>query len=583
MATWIVTCPCGSPTKYHCSTCGENLCSNCKKRHSKNKNTRHHSVIEHANKLMPGEVFTPICQDHNGQECLYWCQECKKSACVDCVTSRHNGHMFTKTETVRTSLQKHLKRLESTDLKKWTAVMVEAQQATLDYEDQVNRIEKKLDRAIQCHKKVVEILENNKRKLEEETALVFEVLREQEKGISEGLEKVKQKIRECEDRLRSTDVESLLDDEGAKNIDVLPAIFFASPPVFTPSEIDSESLTEMFGKLVVPKSMSVKKSIAPETIKAVGQDFLYKRTSKSPETEPVRKQTKPPPVWPKLIQISPSDIPTTKLLVLKLVSKFPIEGAFPIIACVGSGHAWVKTEEKRLQLVDRNGSVKDTIDINFKIDDMAVLQNGDLLLSDTDNNSIKSISCEKVVKTLFKTKTGPLKSQSQTPRGLCCLQSGEIAVTFPTKGRVVIYSMSGKIIKELDKKLFTHPYRIAQSKVNSDLYIADKMDNDYRSAGNVVALDKDYNVRYKYNGGSEKDSFSPCGLCTDSTGHVLITDTFNNDVHLLDKDGKFQQKLLMLTWKEGLENPYSIDVDCEENVWVGEQGWCFVKVAKYLE
>ena len=134
--------------------------------------------------------------------------------------------------------------------------------------------------------------------------------------------------------------------------------------------------------------------------------------------------------------------------------------------------------------------------LNF--DDMVLSSQGDILLSDYDNNCIKSISTNKTVKTLFK-----LKWELY---GLCCLHRGDIVVTFPSEGRVVIYSMSGKVIKELDKKLFTQPSWVAQSKVNSDLYIS--------GSGKVLALNADYKARYDYTGQrGTKEPFNPCDLC----------------------------------------------------------------------
>ena len=146
----------------------------------------------------------------------------------------------------------------------------------------------------------------------------------------------------------------------------------------------------------------------------------------------------------------------------------------PSIVYAGSGRAWAQTDDKKLQLINRRRAVKDTIDTDFAFNDITISPQGNLLLSDKDSNSIVSISGEKVAKTLFNTSTnmGWFKTSCKS-HGLCYLHSGDIAVTFADEGRVVIYSMSGKVIKELDKKLFRYPRKVAQSKINSDLYIAD--------------------------------------------------------------------------------------------------------------
>ena len=515
----LVTCACGSPAEYNCNSCGAKLCGNCKKAHLENNDTMHHSITEYAKKLMPGSLSPPTCHDHNGKECVCWCQTCGKAACMDCVTKSHRGHEFAELETIlqdkRAALQQELKNLESNKLKEWQDLMIKAKKMTSDFSGQVDEIELELEeRAKKFHTRVEEIKENFKKQLIELKISNIAILKEQEKMVSEGLEKVKLEIKECEDRLRSTDMESLLEQEGAKREkkDPLPTISCVPHPILTPSQIDTKALTEMLGKLTVPP-----------------------------------KQLIPKP----LVQ-----------------SQFDTKTTYPAVTCVGSGEAWVWTDRMTIQLVDRQGAVKDTIHTDFDIPDMVLSSQGDILVCDEDNKCIKAISADKTVKTMFKVKWKPCS--------LCCLHSGDIAVTFHDEGRVIIYSASGKVIKELDKKLFREPYSVAQSKVNSDLYISDTSLTVYK----VVALDKDYRVRYEYVGQHDtKYSFRPRGLCTDNEGRVLITDRSNDRVHILDQDGVFRQ--FLPTEKQGLRGPARIDVDSEENAWVGDREG--VKVVKYLQ
>ena len=125
------------------------------------------------------------------------------------------------------------------------------------------------------------------------------------------------------------------------------------------------------------------------------------------------------------------------------------------------------------------------------------------------------------------------------------------------------------------EKLFRYPRRVAQSKVNSDLYISDNEAKTFRSPGKVVALDKNYEVRFEYTGPEGRDIFSPFDLCSDETGNVLITDYNYNTIHILDKHGR------VIRYLEGLREPYSIDADSNGNAWIGDvEG---VKLVKYLQ
>ena len=63
-------------------------------------------------------------------------------------------------------------------------------------------------------------------------------------------------------------------------------------------------------------------------------------------------------------------------------------------------------------------------------------------------------------------------------------------------------------------------------------------------------------------------------------GHILIADTDNDRVRILDQEGRFIQYIL--TSQQGLHKPRNIDVDREGYVWVGGYGGS-IKVAKYLQ
>ena len=593
MATfnWIITCDCGNPSEHHCSTCGKNLCNTCKQTHLQNNDTRRHSVVEYTEKLTPGNLLSLLCHNHDENECVYWCQICDKAACIDCVTDSHRGHEFTKLNTIfrerRASLQKELDNLENKTLKGWKELMAEATNKTSEFLDRVNVMDQKIEeRANEFHKKVDEIKETNKKELNEFKTLKLAVLHEQEKKVLEGLEKVKQKIKECEDRLRSSDMENLLEHEVTKDDkkNLLPAIFCVKVPVFSHSQIDTKSLTEMFGQLTAPKPNQVAEgdiqtrlgigtSNSTQKFSTTGMDKASNATdtmqsTATGQTRPIQATSRDTREYSSTTAV-PIKRPTRLIPKPSVLLTFGSGIRFPIVACVGSGKAWVQTESNKLQLVNSNGSVKATLQIDFNIGDMVPTLKGEILLTDSTNSCIKLISRERMVRTLCN-----LQSE---PSGLCCLHSGNIAVTFGVKGRVIIHSISGEVIKELEKKMFKEPYRVAQNKVNSDLYITDG------AAGKVLALDKDFKVRYEYTGSDNRKSFCPRGLCTDYTGHVLIADYDNDRVDILDQDGLFLQYLV--TAEQGLSGPYSIDVDEEGNACVGESGWfrgC-VKVMKYLQ
>ena len=503
---------------------------------------------------------------------------------MDCVTSTHQGHIMTKLEIIlkkkTVMLQRELANLESNELTEWEDLAVEARTMTTDYLEQVNGVEKELDaQAKEFHAKVDDIFRTSKKQLQDMKKTHLVILHQQEKMVSDGLEKVKQEIKECEDKLRNGSIESLLQykENQEEKKATLPEVSTVMPPIFTPSQIDSQSLEEMFGKLT-----------NQDGNQNAENESKHQDTNKSAvkgKTAPLQGAT-PTRDGPKSKSEKPQQVTVLTLPQRQLMSKPSVQSSFDTrfssdfqsIACVGSGLAWVKTGDYRLQLMDQRGAVKDSIDTKFYFHDVVLSPQGELLLSNTNSNCIKSISPNKEVKTLFRTQ--------EHPRGLCCLHSGNVVVTSYKEGRVVIYSRSGKIVQELDKKLFSNPYRVAQNKINNDLYICDLNDvfnphlpilgkNPY---GKMVALDASYNLRYHYTG--KWNTFRPTVVCTDSTGRVLITDYWDHSVHILDKDGNFLQ--FLVRGQQGLVRLVSINADTEGTAWIGEESGK-VTIVKYLQ
>ena len=239
-------------------------------------------------------------------------------------------------------------------------------------------------------------------------------------------------------------------------------------------------------------------------------------------------------------------------------TQFGVRSAYPRIACVKGGRAWVETKFNTLKLVDRKGSVKETIKTDFDFTDMTVTSDGDILMIDYDDKSIKSVSQQKGIRTLFRT--------SWKPESLCCLHSGDVVVTFILEGKVAVYSGDGKIRRTFDHIEFGWPMRVAVNKVNQDIYVCDHERAWYDSTGKVLAVGADGQLRYEYTGQGDS-AFYPVEACSDLTGHILITDCAYNRVHILDQEGRFIQYIL--TSQQGLSTLTTIDVDMEGFVWVG--------------
>ena len=274
-------------------------------------------------------------------------------------------------------------------------------------------------------------------------------------------------------------------------------------------------------------------------------------------------------------------IPRSLILNPSVQSTTTFHYIHPRIACVKHGLAWVQAG-KLLLLLDRDGSVKDTVTIYFYINDIDATPDGDILLADVSADCVQLITREKDISILFGTDGKPMS--------LCCLHNKDIVLVVASENerKVVVYSREGMIKQTLNHSTLSFPLSIAVNKVNKDIYICDH-DGMPSTHGKIMAFGDDGQFLYEYLGQDSPESpwyhpFTPVEVCTDTMGHIFITDNANDRVHLLDRKGQFISYIL--TSEQGMNHPNTIDVDGEGYIWVGQMVDFFigcVKVAKYLE
>ena len=572
--------------KFHCNTCGDALCATCKENHLASKGTRHHVIVSYAKKLDPKYLIGLICHTHNTSDPELWCDTCGVPICFTCITEKHRGHEVSKITSVlsqkRDAMLEEVKSFRDKTVEKWSEVLQQAQNITSNYQAKIDEIDKDLQtRAQEMHRQVDAILSHSQRALQQMKISGLDKLQKQEKYIGDRLQQLREDVTKYEDQLTGADQNAVLQFKPGKIPckEEPPSLeAAASIPAFAKGENDAYAMQKIFGELSNEDKDTLKKSpqsLSSTQLEATSDSRESKTKLDSGETMmPLSPSSTRSSAMKKSLDPNPS-----------VQSDFYVNIHLPHIACVRQELAWVKTEEKKLkkvsaspnwtsrstvkvQLVDRNGTVRDTINTDFDINGMTVTADGELLMTDGRNKCIRSVS----ISTLFNT--------SWKPYGLCCLHNKDIVVTFRDDCKVVVYSRNGEIRQKMDHIKFRHPMSVAVNKVNQDIYVCDHKENNRYSAGKVVTIAADGQLRYEYAGQGGKE-FAPVDVCTDEMGHVLITDLNNHRVHILDQEGQFIQYIL--TSQQGLNYPTTIDVNQEGYVWVGEYFNECVKVTRYLQ
>ena len=560
--------------KFHCNNCGDALCPQCKVHHLKSKGTKHHKIVPYAEKLNPKYITDLLCPKHQTHAPKFWCKTCSVPICDSCVvTNEHKGHEFSDITAIlsekRDEMLAEMKMLRDVTVEEWEEVLKTAQGITTDFLGSIDELEKELvSRAKEMHREVEAILSQSQNTLQQMKTAGLAKLRRQEKNLEDQLHQLKGDVEQYENQLRDADPNTLIQFKQSTGLRTEkkkpPALETLSAPVLTKGQNDSKAMQNIFGELSTGAILQKSREF-DEKYPSCHSGSKSDRASDSDKTL----------------------VPSSHLIPNPSVQfKFEVQNGCPHIACLDKGLAWVHTfiaplpskrmnKRTKLQLVNRDGSVKDTISTDFSIKDMAVTSDGDLLLTDYKNKCIKSVSQQKTISTLFTT--------SWTPCGLCCLHNDNIVVEFRGECKVIMYNRDGKIRQTLDHIKLRCPRKVAVNRVNQDIYICDRENIAFDSAGKVIAVGADDQLKYEYTGQSDS-KFTPEDMCTDQMGHILITDYNNHRVHMLDRGGRFMQ--YVLTEQQGLYRPTTIDVDREGYLWVGEEVNVIkgsVKVAKYLQ
>ncbi|XP_062613118.1 uncharacterized protein LOC134274892 [Saccostrea cucullata] len=175
------------------------------------------------------------------------------------------------------------------------------------------------------------------------------------------------------------------------------------------------------------------------------------------------------------------------------------------------------------------------------------------------------------------------------PLGICQSVDGGLLVTLrdyvthsyklESHSRCLVrhITVTGDVIQEYEyqedgqTRLFTWPYSVTQNS-NSDICVVNLTGN---TTGELVIISPSGRMKSVYRGQNLKKNFIPFDVVCDSHCNILVTDSLNNQIHLLNPDRKFLKFLLTDNEKNG---PYSLSL-YKSTLWVGYDG--LVKVFTY--
>ncbi|XP_062609424.1 uncharacterized protein LOC134271194 [Saccostrea cucullata] len=245
--------------------------------------------------------------------------------------------------------------------------------------------------------------------------------------------------------------------------------------------------------------------------------------------------------------------------------------------CYIRGHKSEYTEK-----VNKEG-VKEHNSFDIIPYDLCVTNTGDVYYTNARNKSVCFLSPSRSIFKIF-------SSESLVPRGICISRIGGLLVIFTnsesdlcnlqSQSRCFVrhITLMGDLIHEYEYKkdghtrLFTFPVRITQNS-NSDICVVNRTNN---TTGELVIISPSGHLKSVFRGQNLTEDFRPTDVACDSLWHILVTDLYNNRIHLLSPDGEFLKFLLT---ENEVSRPSALSL-YKSTLWVGYREG-FVKVFQY--
>ncbi|KAK2147474.1 hypothetical protein LSH36_550g01000 [Paralvinella palmiformis] len=535
-------CDSGNPAKRQCLQCNDWLCSKCCAMHQRVRMTSGHTLLSPKD-LRNGKMdelikqnFEPLLCSNHGEPLRLFCVSptCMAPICTVCkTTAGHDNHPAIELSAQAVKEAKTIKALMPGLNKSVTAMATKID--NLKHEEKLtSHVRKKIhkvinDRVEEIVQKFVQQINDYAEGLHQD---VEKLVKEHRKEVAKELDTYSFKLKSIEGA--KTFTEALLDfnraeelvsmskevkqrlEEFQRPIDASPPSW-RQPRLHPPEEVDNGVIASMFGQL----------TFEGEIVKT---QILHTFSAKLDDDE---KNCA-------LCDISVDD--EDMLLV-------------------------VDRDNRKIKFFDICGNV-----IYHTGEETLRAPNRLVHLSKTGRLLVKDDKCLKLLNRDGSFVTNFAEHLKQ-PVGLTCNREGEVLVTDWMSGCVHVFD-------ELGGSLHNFP-----TATEAAGYITTAND------GTVIVSDwKQHSVKVFDSKGGIKREYGeygsglgqldhPYGVATDRYGHILIADTWNNRIHMLSKDGKFER--FLLTKEDGLSYPQTLIVNRKGQLIIVEQQGT-VKIYQYM-
>eukprot|EP00058_Branchiostoma_floridae_P015336 XP_002600824.1 hypothetical protein BRAFLDRAFT_75885 [Branchiostoma floridae] len=547
-------CERGNPAEFYCVECTDYLCHVCHDTHRGLKMSKYHKVLT-TQDLKSGQLATELrarqtsrCEDHNELNKFY-CDSCHRVICLHCVVTAHRDHQYVEIE----------KAAEREKAK------IRAKLLTVK-------------NTVNLHEKWIEELQSVKNDWPLQVQNIEEQIETRAKAIIEAVQKVKsEKISQlcAMNAAREKQMKAAME---AAEVDLASA---KSCVQFTDNVLEYGSPTEVM-------------AVARELTARMEQTADKKATERAEQTKGFMNLNFDPPAGDvehdvaKLtggIKQTAVSLTSTELQVWtnvtsgtrkakgspKLLKTVGDEGRgdgqfeYPTSLCLTAGGDIVVTDRdnRRLQFLDKNGSFKKKVELAFKPLCLAVLPNGDLLVTG-DEHRIHVLDKHSGRESRVIQVTGAVEKATVT-QGIAVDSLGRIIVTIGYQ--VFVLHPSGDVILKLGDKGQGQQQSLRVTVNSSNQIIISDWDN------HILKI-LDPAGRHLFTCGSHGRGPGqlnvPYCVITDSEDSIIVADCGNSRVSVFSLDGTFIRNVLTRE-EHGLNYPTGLTLTNDGHLVVSDR------------
>ncbi|KAJ8300282.1 hypothetical protein KUTeg_021801 [Tegillarca granosa] len=257
---------------------------------------------------------------------------------------------------------------------------------------------------------------------------------------------------------------------------------------------------------------------------------------------------------------------------VQVLSTFSITAERVISICPLSDNTAIINYFKRFNcyVVSVDGQVKKKLKFDFAAGKIIMTSHGDIIAIDCYKQLLHQLTTEGVKTQIIS--TSPLR-----PISLCEASDGNLLVSLIEKSSFKVEKSSRRLVSRITmdgttaesfefhnrSRLFTWPFGVSEN-INKDICVVDRTS---QTSGRVVVVDNNGKLRYIYEGQKLDLPFNPAEVKCDKSCHVIVNDTNNNKIYMLDMNGQFigyiaNENIL----KYG---PSCLELDMNGILWVG--------------